>query len=322
MAIMRALAGMAPWIMACVLFYVFDGTFISTVLGWALLLIAAFMAAVASGRLIVVRRFFHEFFEGDSEDLARLRATTGRLFLSTSTFTYAVANALLFLVGAPYLCVAIYLGLNWWSIPAVLAAGLWNIGMRQLNPPLAVFLSTSTIDRIALCAELQHRVFPLRMMNMLDIEAVKAAQKQQGVGLGIAALDGNRLIKSENWEETISDIMSSVPLIIIDLRESSLNLGTECGLINKEGLHWKLVAVHDRDIGVEQLESRIFGSGKRPAGEIAWLSSDRLPKTIVHSVIVEKRRPARDRPAGQLLVTPAHDYGEWLLWQKHPPRLD
>ena len=158
-------------IIAGTLFYVFDDTLVSLALGLILLVLATFVAGVAIARGIAVRRFLIDCLGGDSEGLTKLRAMTGRLFLGQRTATYSAANALFLFVGIPYLGIAIFLGLNWWSIPAVLAAFLFNMAWRQLYPPVAVFLSTSRKDQIELCAKLQYRMFPQKVVNMLAVEA-------------------------------------------------------------------------------------------------------------------------------------------------------
>ncbi|MGO8753306.1 MAG: hypothetical protein ACLQNE_45805, partial [Thermoguttaceae bacterium] len=165
---------------------------------------------------------------------------------------------------------------NWWPIPAAISALMINVGERQLIPPLAVFLSTSTIKQISLCVELQRRLYPFRLINMLNLEAVRVARKKHGIICGLAELDGNRLIQSDGWEHVISYIVSCVPLIIFDLRENSENLQTECAIINKEGLHWKVVAVHDGSVNIDELEHHIFSSGSRKSKEVAWLQADQL----------------------------------------------
>ena len=307
------------WIGICALFYVFDETWFSLVLGVLFLLVAAYSVALTILRVKVTRRLLFEFLGENSEQLANLRRMTKRLFLSQRTATYTAANVAFLWVGVPYLFIALLLGLNWWSVPIVLAAFLFNMGFRQLNPPIAVFLSTSNTDQIELCAELQYRVFPLRTVNMLSVEAIVA---QRGHEPRLAALDGNRLSKSGNWEDEIASIMSCVPLIIIDLRSQSAGLETECDLINRHGWHWKLVAIHTEGADIEHLEDEVFRPGNVQRGVISWVRAADLPKTIVHSIIVERQLPRIDRPAGLLLIPPEHDYQDWRPWEPHPRRAE
>lgn len=307
------------WIGICSLFYVFDETWFSMALGILLLLLAAFNVVLTISRVKVTRSFWFKWLGRNSEQLADLREVNGRLFLTQRTATFSVANSLFVWLGIPYLCIAIFLGLNWWSVPIALGSSLLNIGIRQLNPAIAVFLSASNSDQIELCSELQYRVFPLKIFNMLSPGAILA---QKGYGPRLAALDGNRLAKSANWEDEITSIMSRIPLIIIDLRSSSAGLETECDVINRHGWHWKLVAVHAEGAEIEHLEDEVFRNGNVQRGVIAWVRAADVPKTIVHSIIVEKRLPRIDRPAGLLLIPPDHDYQDWRLFEPHPRRAE
>ena len=307
------------WFGICVLFYVFDETWVSLVLGVLLLLVAAFLVVVTVLRLRANKLFFYELYGEQSEQLAHLREMNGRLFRTQRTGTYSAAFVVFLWVGVPYLIIALFLGLNWWSVPIVLAAVLFNMGFRQLYPPVAVFLSTSNPDQIELCVELQYRAFPLKIVNMLSVEAIAA---QKGHLKGLAALDGNRLAKSANWEDEIASVMSCVPLIIIDLRAQSAGLETERDIINRHGWHWKLVAIHAEGADIDRLEDEVFQSDKKQTGAIAWTRAADAPKTIVHSLIVNKEFPRMDRPAGLLLIPPEHDYEDWHLWERHPRRVD
>ena len=212
--------------------------------------------------------------------------------------------------------------MNWWALPGFLTARLVQIGCRQLSPPLAIFLSASQTSQIVLCGDVERRIFPLRIVNLLSLDAAQEVRRSYRWRGGrklseasLVAMDGNRLIRAEGWAKTVEEILAAVPLIIMDLRTTTEQVEVERGIVNRRGLHWKLVVVHDGDAPVAELERIHFGdSGIRP-GEIAWLRPDELPKTILHAVVLCKCVPSRERPAGRVLVPPEHDYKEWnYLW--------
>ncbi len=308
----RFLVSDVPLVILIAGFYLLRDTIMVTIAWVALLIFSAVLVARTFHHMKVIKHFMTDALEHD--DLARLRAAASRIFFDTRTFTYSHCNGQLLLIGIPYACVAAYLGMNWWAVPILLLSRLWFVTSRQLNPPLAIFLSASKIDQIKLCGDTQRRIFPLRIINFLNIETIEAARGRRDQ-IKLVALDGNRLIRSEGWEAWIENILVSIPLIIMDVRELTPSLETEIGIVNRMKLHWKFVAVHDARTSIEEVAAALFGPGSLARGQASWLSAEDLPKTMVHSIALQRQLPSMEHPAALMLVPPDHDYKEWnYLW--------
>ena len=309
------LVGIFFVLMPCATFYIFRGSWWVVAHGVVMLLFAAFSVFLSIARMRTTARFFFGLFH-HSEQLEALRKINGDMFFNLRTAPYTAANFLFIFVGIPYLIIAICLGINWWSIPTLLASGAFNVASRQLLPPIAVFLSASESQQIALCAELQYTVFPLRIINLLSSEMVT---RQKYLTDRLVALDGYRLTQNEGWEKHLEQLMSCIPVIIIDMRSSSAGLLTECAIINRRGWHWKVVAIYSDEYNIEVLEREFFQLTNTQKDLIFWVRAADLPRAIVHSLIVGKQLPCITRPTGRLFSTPEHDYEGWR-WGEDQPR--
>lgn len=132
-----------------------------------------------------------------------------------------------------------------------------------------------------------------------------------------------RLAQNEGWEKELEDILTFIPLIIMDLRSSSAGLKTECALINRNRWHWKVVAIHSANSNTDKIAYDIFKLSNREKDLVFWVKAADLPKTIVHSFVVEKRLPGIGQPAGRMFSTPKYDYENWRLGEDKPrPKLN
>ena len=103
------------------------------------------------------------------------------------------------------------------------------------------------------------------------------------------------------WRGPVETLLASVPIVILDIRSGSPALGAEIALIGQHQMFWMFLIVHSVTCGEQ------FLPWDNPAAQeqVAFVRADELVKTVIHSIIMQKRLPTPEDPIHRFAVPPA-----------------
>ena len=292
MGFLRYLASAWKILVGMGLLYLFRGNRIATI---ANIILCGFAVLILIGKWRATRfiaRFFFATLGPDSQAMRKLRESTAAVFFLPNVL-YSSTDLLL--LGLPSLLAWFVWGYPWYGVFAAILGRQISMGLHQLDPPLAIYLAASDQTQVDLCNDLTKWADPLKIVNLLNVESSRKS------GADWTTARSSRLDPEVAWRGPVETLLASVPIVILDIRSGSPALGAEIALIGQHQMFWKVLIVHSGTCGEQ------FLPWDNPAAQeqVAFVRADELVKTVIHSIIMQKRLPTPEDPIHRFAVPPA-----------------
>jgi hypothetical protein len=177
-------------------------------------------------------------------DLVPDTLRTTRLFLLSARARYEAWKMALFgvLVAIALGCVLVY-RINAMLPPsAYFCSLLLVILIRNLFPPTAVYLATSTADHLTLLSQLQVRSIP----NLAALLALSRTAEVP-VSYRFISLFDFRTHDERVWRDVVDRLMAIAPIVILDTRDPSPGVLDEVHLVIRKGYLAKTAFISEPD---------------------------------------------------------------------------
>lgn len=164
--------------------------------------------------------------------------------------------------------------------------------VRLLQPPLVLYLSSSSRKSLERLAALRFAAPPFRIANLLVDE--RGALPRVNIGFQ----DSLRTGHPDEWFDAVRRLLAVSGIIVLDLDALSSSLAREFNEICAQSLFWKTIVV-DTASSREALE-RLALEARMPCATqaVAWLDEQRLPRLVDALKTGKVPLPKPEQPIG------------------------